>query len=152
LATGGYDAVLLAAAGLVRLGHEGAISQVLDPDVMLPAVGQGALCIEVRAGDGRTGSLIEPLDHPPTRQAARAERAFLRCLEGGCQVPIGAYAVVRRGELHLRGLVATLDGARVLRDAIRGPADSAAQLGTALAERLLAAGGAEILEEVRRAS
>ena len=150
LADGQYDAVVLAAAGLVRLGHGDAISQVLDVEAMLPAVGQGALCVEVRAGDSKTRALIEALDHPATRQATRAERAFLRRLEGGCQVPIGAYAEVRGEQLHLRGLVAALDGSCLVRDGIHGPASGGDELGTELAERVLAAGGAQILEEVRR--
>jgi hydroxymethylbilane synthase len=150
LAGGQYDAVVLAAAGLMRLGHGDAISQVLDVETMLPAVGQGALCVEVRTGDSKTRALIEALDHPATRQATQAERAFLRRLEGGCQVPIGAYGEVRGEQLHLRGLVAALDGSRLVRDEVHGPAGSGDELGTELAERVLAAGGAQILEEVRR--
>jgi len=100
LREGQYDAVVLAVAGLVRLGYADAINQVLPLDLMLPAPGQGALCIEVRADDGSTQDLIAALDHPPTRWAAQAERAFLRRLEGGCQVPIGAYAEVSGDLLH----------------------------------------------------
>jgi hydroxymethylbilane synthase len=147
---GEYDAVVLAAAGLVRLGHAEAISQVLPTDVMLPAVGQGAMCIEVRANDEVSRALIAALDHVPTRQATEAERAFLRRLEGGCQVPVGACAEVGAGQLYLCGLVASLDGTRLVRDEIRGPATEAARLGTELAERVLAAGGEAILEEIRR--
>jgi hydroxymethylbilane synthase len=150
LAEGQYDAVVLAAAGLMRLGHGDAISQVLAVDDMLPAVGQGALCVEVRAGDLKTQALIEPLDHATTRQATGAERAFLRRLEGGCQVPIGAYAEVRGEQLHLHGMVAALDGSRLVRDELRGPAGGGDRLGIALAEKVLAAGGGEILEEARR--
>jgi hydroxymethylbilane synthase len=152
LRQGRYDAVVLAAAGLARLGRAEAISQVLPLDLMLPAVGQGALCVEVRAGDGTTLDLIAALDHAPTRQATEAERALLRCLEGGCQVPIGAHGRVEGDSLHLQGLVAALDGSRLVRDEVRGPASEAAELGTALARRLLAAGGEAILEEVRRDS
>jgi hydroxymethylbilane synthase len=150
LADGQYDAVVLAAAGLMRLGHAGVISQFLPVESMLPAVGQGALCVEVRADDKEALALIEPLDHLSTRQATRAERAFLRRLEGGCQVPIGAYAEVRGKQLHLRGLVAALDGSRLVRDELHGPASGGDQLGTELAEKVLAAGGEEILEEARR--
>jgi len=152
LREGQYEAVVLAVAGLVRLGHADVISEVLPVDLMLPAVGQGALCVEVRADDGATQSLISILDHSPTAWAAKAERAFLRRLEGGCQVPIGALAQVDDGQLSLRGLVADLNGSRLVRDEIRGPAANAAQLGTDLATRLLAAGGDAILEEVRRGS
>ena len=152
LREGRYDAVVLAVAGLVRLGHADVISQVLPLALMLPAVGQGALCIEVRADDGATRELIAALDHPPTRRAAQAERAFLRRLEGGCQVPIGAYAQVQQGVLHLQGLIAALDGSRLVRDQVRAPVDEAARVGVVLAERLLAGGGAEILAEVRGGS
>jgi hydroxymethylbilane synthase len=152
LRDGQYDAVVLAVAGLVRLGHADAIGQALPVDLMLPAVGQGALCVEVRGDDEATQRLISPMDHPPTRWATIAERAFLRRLEGGCQVPIGAFAEMDDGQLCLRGLVAALDGSRLVRDEIRGLAEQAEILGTELAEKLLAAGGEEILEEVRRAS
>ncbi len=152
LCAGDYDAVVLAAAGLIRLGHADAIGEILPVDLMLPAVGQGALCVEVRADDEATRALIAPLDHLVTRQVTQAERAFLRCLKGGCQVPIGAYGEVSDGQLHLRGLVASLDGSRVVRDETRGPATEAAQLGTELAEQVLDAGGKTILEEIRRGS
>jgi hydroxymethylbilane synthase len=119
---------------------------------MLPAVGQGALCVEVRAGDEATGATIAVLDHPRTCQATQAERALLARLEGGCQVPVGAYAKVTDDQVHLRGLVASLDGTRLVRDDINGPAVAGAELGTELAERLLAAGADAILEEIRRVS
>jgi hydroxymethylbilane synthase len=160
LREGQYDAVVVAVAGLERLGHADTISQVLPLDLMLPAVGQGALCVEMRTaprddaaalGDAMQ-NLISALDHPPTRWATVAERAFLRRLEGGCQVPIGAFAQVDDGQLCLRGLIAALDGSRLVRDEIRGPAEPAEFLGMELAIQLLAAGGDEILEEVRRAS
>jgi hydroxymethylbilane synthase len=154
LRQGQYDAVVLAVAGLVRLGHSESISQPLPVDLMLPAVGQGALCIEMRAasGDEALMGLVSPLDHLPTRWATMAERAFLRRLEGGCQVPIGAFAQVADDQLSLRGLVAALDGSCLVRDEIRGSAVQGDILGTQLAEQLLAAGGGDILEEVRRAS
>lgn len=152
LQSGEYEAVVLAAAGLLRLGYADAIGQYLPPDLMLPAVGQGALCVEVRADDDATCSLLAPLDHTPTRQAISAERAFLHCLEGGCQVPIGAYGEVDGDQLHLRGLVASLDGTRLVGDEIRGPAASPMSLGTELAERVLAAGGAAVLDGVRHGS
>ena len=151
LREGQYDAVVLAVAGLERLGLAGAISQVLPLDLVLPAVGQGALCVEVRAGDGAARDLVASLDHAPTRQSTEAERALLRRLEGGCQVPVGAFARLDGGEIVLQGLVASPDGSRLVRDEIRGPVAEAARLGTALAGRLLAAGGEAILEEVRSA-
>ena len=149
---GEYDAVVLAAAGLIRLGHADAIGQILPVDTMLPAVGQGALCVEVRAGDDATSAMIAALDHPSTRQATQVERAFLHRLEGGCQVPVGAYAKVSADQIHLRGLVVSLDGTRIVRDEIRGPAAADGELGTELAERLLAVGADAILEEIRRVS
>ncbi|MFC2029172.1 hydroxymethylbilane synthase [Chloroflexota bacterium] len=152
LGEGQYEAIVLAVAGLVRLGRVEAITQYLSLEDMLPAVGQGALCVEVRAGDDVTQRLVALLDHPPSRQATEAERAFLRRLEGGCQVPIGAYAEVSEGSLHLQGLVAALDGTRLVRSETHGPAAEAAQLGTELGERILASGGEAILAEVRRAS
>ena len=152
LTEGQYEAIVLAVAGLVRLGRADSISHILPADVMLPAVGQGALCLEVRAGDEKIRRLIASLDHGPTRRATESERALLRCLEGGCQVPIAAYAEVDGGMLHLRGLVAALDGSRLVRDEVHGLAEQADVLGMELADRLLAAGASEILEEVRRDS
>jgi hypothetical protein len=114
--------------------------------------GQGTLCVEIRADDEATQTLVGPLDDLSTRRATQAERAFLRRLEGGCQVPIGAYAQVRSGQLYLRGLVSSLDGTRLLRDEIHGPETEAIRLGTELAERVVAARGEAILEEIRRAS
>jgi hydroxymethylbilane synthase len=150
LRDGQADALILATAGLVRLGRAEAIGQILPAGRMLPAVGQGALCVEVRSDDERTRALVGQLDHRATRQATDAERAFLRRLEGGCQVPIGAYAEVSGGTLHLRGLVASLDGSRLLRDEIRGPAGQGVRLGVELAEQLLAAGAAALLQEIER--
>jgi hydroxymethylbilane synthase len=152
LREGQYEAVVLAAAGLARLGRAGAISQILPVDIVLPAVGQGALCVEARTGDTVTGPLLSSLDHPPTRQATQAERSFLGRLEGGCQVPIGAFAEVYGNHLHLRGLVASLDGRRLVRDGIQGSASDAEQMGRELAERILKAGGRAILEEIERGS
>lgn len=147
---GQYDAIVLAAAGLERLGHALAISQMLPVDLVLPAVGQGALCIEVREDDKGTQSLISPLDHPPTRWATEAERAFLRRLEGGCQVPIGALAQVEGDRISLRGLIGRPDGTRIVCDQVSGSVVGATRWAMDLAERLLAAGGQEILREVRR--
>jgi hydroxymethylbilane synthase len=149
LRDGAYDAVVLAAAGLIRLGHADAIGEYLPLDLMLPAVGQGALCLEFRSDDEATQALVASLDHLPTRQATQSERAFLRRLEGGCQVPIGAYAEVSGDQLCLRGVVASLDGTQLVRDEAYGLATEAVNLGTKLANRVLAAGGDAILEEVR---
>jgi hydroxymethylbilane synthase len=144
-----WDALILAQAGLERLGLGERVTAVLDPDVMLPAVSQGALGIEMRAGDAETARWIASLEHPPTRQATRAERAFLRKLEGGCQVPIGALASAKEGVLRLDGLVASIDGARYLRGWLECANGDAARLGVDLADELLDRGAAEILEEIR---
>ncbi|GMG85915.1 hydroxymethylbilane synthase [Biformimicrobium ophioploci] len=148
LDAGEYDAIILAAAGLVRLGMGDRIRTAIEPETCLPAGGQGAVGIECRVLDHDTHALLEPLQHQRTAQAVLAERAMNRRLEGGCQVPIGCFAIHQGEDLWLRGLVGAIDGSRILRDEIRGPASDAETLGTTLAERLLAAGAGEILREV----
>jgi len=146
------DAVVLAYAGLRRLGLAQHATQVFDPSEMLPAVAQGALALEARADDAVTLARLAPLDDPETRQRVEAERGLLRRLEGGCQVPIAAHAVLCDGRLSLRALVASVDGARIVRGERSGPASQARALGEALAEELLAAGAAEILKELEGAA
>jgi hydroxymethylbilane synthase len=142
---GRYDAIVLAAAGLKRLGWEDRIAEILPPDVVCPAVGQGALAIET----GNAGLLAcQPLDHPPTRSAVTAERALLSALGGGCQVPIGAYAVVSSGRLSLQAVVVSPDGVDLVRDRSEGAAADAQRIGRDLGEALLAAGADRILESV----
>lgn len=143
--TDAYDAIVLAAAGLIRLGLSDRITEYLPLAVMLPAVGQGALAVEVRASDREIGGLVLRLDHAPTRAATTAERAFLRALGGGCQVPVAAYGEVSGGTLHLRGLIASPDGRRVIRGETTGEARQAVPVGSELAGRLLAEGGQELL-------
>jgi len=138
LDAGEYDAVILAAAGLMRLGFEQRIRRCLSPEESLPAIGQGAIGIECRADDGRVNALIAPLHHADTADRVRAERALNRRLGGGCQTPIAGYALLESGELHLRGLVGTPDGSRVWRAERRAPRTEAEPLGTALAEDLIA--------------
>jgi len=145
---GRFDAVILAVAGLKRLGLENRIRAALEPHESLPAVGQGAVGIECRANDARTNELLAPLDHAATRTCVEAERAMNAALEGGCQVPIGGYAVLEDGELHLHGLVGDPDGSRVIRADIRGPAKDAVALGRRLAEKLLKLGAKTILDMV----
>ncbi|HEX8141932.1 MAG TPA: hydroxymethylbilane synthase [Pyrinomonadaceae bacterium] len=145
LDAGDYDAVILAAAGLRRLGFAERISAPLAGAEMLCAVSQGALGIETRAGDAQTMRLLAPLDHAPTRLACTAERAMLRGLGGGCQLPIAAYAVVSGERLRLEGLAAALSGDIVIRDALEGAASDAARLGEALAARLLERGASSLL-------
>jgi hydroxymethylbilane synthase len=145
---GEYDALILAVAGLQRLGMSDRIHQVLPSDISLHAVGQGALGIECRANDPEILSLIKALEHTPTAQRCYAERAFLRELEGGCQVPIGVNTVLEGDTLTITGLVASLDGQKVVRDRVSGPADQADQLGIDLAHRLKEQGAQPILDEI----
>jgi hydroxymethylbilane synthase len=140
------DAAVLAHAGLKRLGLEWRATEVLEAEVSLPAVGQGVLGIEARAGDEETRSRLAALEHAPTRQVVAAERAFLAKLEGGCTVPLAAYAVLEGGELWLRGLIGRPDGTRVLRGERRGPPATGPALGEDLAAELLQRGGREILD------
>lgn len=145
LDSGDYDAVILASAGLRRLGLGSRISAAIETDVMLPAVSQGSLGVQTRADDAQTNALVSRLDHARTRAAVVAERALLRKLGGGCQVPIAAHAVVTGGELRLDGLVASLDGSRVLRDTTTVAASEAERAGDVLAARLLERGAGELL-------
>lgn len=142
---GNYDALVLACAGLRRLGLEDRISASLSTDQMLPAVGQGALAIEAHVDNSDAIQVAATVDHKFTRLACLAERAFLRGLGGGCLLPIAGYAVVRDKLIRLNGLVTDTEGKRVLRDRITGPLEEAEQLGTQLAERLLASGASDLL-------
>lgn len=145
LETENLEAVILAAAGLKRLGLGHLPRRYLGPAEMLPAIGQGALALEVRADDREMLELLAPLDHYPTRVTVTAERAFLARLEGGCLVPVAALGEVADGRLRLTGLISDAAGRRVVKDQVTGQPEDAAVLGTELAERLLAAGGREIL-------
>jgi hydroxymethylbilane synthase len=142
---GMYDAIVLAAAGLERLGLRREITELLDPHVMLPAVSQGTLAIEIRAGDAAVATLLAPLDDPEARASATAERAFLARIGGGCQVPVAAYTQLNGDRLDLAGLLGARDG-RCVTGELSGPANQPAALGTALAERLLDEGGRALLE------
>lgn len=148
LDAGDYDAIILAAAGLKRLGFGGRIRTAIEAEDSLPAVGQGAVGIECRVDDAETNRLIAPLNHAPSALRVRAERAMNHRLEGGCQVPIGGYATLQGTDLHLRGLVGNPDGSQIIRADIRGPAQQAEQLGAALADELLAQGARAILNNV----
>lgn len=149
LEKGEYDAVVLAAAGVKRLGFTPLITQTLPTETMLPAVGQGALCIEIRAKDPEIESIVATLNHDSTLIAITAERAFLHQLEGGCQVPIGAYAVLVDDQVNLTGLVAELDGSQLIKETKTGPAKEAAMLGIALAQSLMDQGAGPILEKLK---
>jgi hydroxymethylbilane synthase len=145
VAQGELDAAVMAAAGLLRLGRTESISEYLDPQVFVPAPGQGALAIQVRADDGETISLVAPLDDIATRAASIAERSFLHALGGGCQVPIAAHATVDGDRLCLHGLVATPDGRSIIREHLSSSLSDPDILGRELAALLLAAGAAGIL-------
>jgi len=145
---GEYDAIILAAAGLIRLEFGGRIRAFIEPEQSLPAIGQGAVGIECRADDQRVNALIAPLHHADTASRVLAERAMNNRLEGGCQVPIAGHALLEGDELWLRGLVGSVDGKAIVRGEIRGHRDEAEALGVTLAERLLADGADEILQSL----
>jgi len=145
---GEFDAVILAVAGLKRLGFGERIRTPLAPEECLPAVGQGVVCVECRADDAETTRLVAALDDSSARTCVAAERAMNEALEGGCQVPVAGYAVLNGKELHLRGLVGEPDGSRVVHGEVRGPAKDARSLGLALAQDLLARGARQILDRV----
>ena len=147
---GQYDAIILAAAGLLRLKMDERIADYIEPEVSLPANGQGAVGIECRIDDGVTKALLAPLEHTQTRIRVNAERAMNRHLEGGCQVPIGAYALVDGEQVHLRGLVGAVDGSEILHDEVTGHINDAEAIGVQLAKKLLAQGADKILAEVYR--
>ena len=142
---GEYDAIILAAAGLKRLGFEDRIRCELEPELSLPAIGQGAVGIETRSNDDAVKQLLAPLADVETTIRVSAERAMNETLQGGCQVPIAGYAVLEGDQLYLRGLVGEPDGSRVLRAEIRGHSDQAVALGVQLAQDLLQQGAGEIL-------
>lgn len=149
LDAGELDAIVLACAGLIRLGWESRIAARLDTQVSLPAVSQGIIGIECRTDDPPTRAALQVLEHVPTRTAMDAERAFAARLGGSCQSPIAAFAQLELGRLTLDGLVAEPDGSLLLRDSISGPAQDAAALGEQLAERVLAAGADALLQRLR---
>ncbi len=146
LKEGLYDAIVLAYAGVKRMGYEGEVVEVLD--YFIPAVGQGSLAIEIREGDERIARLIEPLNHRESYISAVCERAFLRKLEGGCQVPIGAFARVSDGKVRLRAFISDLEAERFIEGSLEGSLEEAESVGEKLAEELLERGGREILEEI----
>ena len=148
LEAGDYAAIILACAGLKRLGLAQRITRALSPEEMLPAIAQGVIGIECRADDAATRALIDPLDDTETRYRTLAERAMNATLSGGCQAPVAGYSELDNGILHLRGLVGRPDGSELIRGEISGPADDAEQLGQQLADDLLARGARPILAEL----
>jgi len=145
---GQFDAMILAAAGVKRLGWEQRITEIIDPAVSLPAIGQGAIGIECRTDDGFINSLIAPLNHKETSICVRAERALLKRLQGGCQVPIAAHAVIKDGRLVMDGLVGSVTGDRIIKEHLEGNIEEAETIGITLGEKLLSMGADKILAEV----
>lgn len=150
LEEGQFEAMIVAFAGVKRLGRAERVTEVFKPEVMLPAVGQGAIAVEIREDDERMREIASQLDHEPTRRAVFSERALMRALEGGCQVPIGALATIKNGVLTLEAMIASLDGKRLIKGREEGKIDKAEEVGERLAERLLSEGGREILAEIRK--
>jgi hydroxymethylbilane synthase len=144
-----FDALVLAAAGVKRLNLEHKITEYLDATIMLPAIGQGALCVEIRKDDPIVGPMVAAMEHAPTRAIVSGERAFLRRLEGGCQVPIAGHGTIKNNSLTLTGLVADVDGALVIKGEKSGPIEFAETIGVDLAEELLDRGASEILEKLK---
>ena len=149
--SGEYEAIVLAKAGLDRLGMSSRIIEVLSPDVCMPAVGQGAIAVQARIKDEELGDALAPLDDNETRQSIVAERALLGALQGGCQVPLGAWARFERNQLTMDAVVCSPDGAHYIRQRATGPTDQPRELGRQLAQMLIDAGAGTILEEVYRA-
>jgi hydroxymethylbilane synthase len=147
---GEYDAIILAKAGLDRLGLSQRISEIFAPELFMPAVGQGAIAVETRLNDNETGDLLSKLDDPETRAAIITERALLGALQGGCQVPIGAWARIERGEMVLEACVTSVDGRQHVKQRLTGAPDQGVQLGEQMARLLMETGAQTILEEVGR--
>ena len=148
LSAGEFDGIILAVAGLKRLGHEHRITEILDDDVMVSAVGQGALGIVCRTEDDNARRILQVLDHAPTRTAVTAERGLLRALGGSCQVPIAGKANLTADGLTIKGVIASLDGSRVISHELGGPSGRALELGMELGDKLLSMGAGEILAEI----
>ena len=148
LKEGQFDAIVLAAAGVKRLGLAENVTEYIAPEISLPAIGQGALGVECRIDDRELNDLISFFNHTDSRTCVMGERALLRRLEGGCQVPIACYGQMKDGQLHLTGLVGSVDGKRIIKDTIEGAPEKAEKLGVTLAEKLLTQGADLILREV----
>ena len=148
LDTAGIQAIVVAAAGLKRIGFTDKITQPISFDLMLPAIGQGALGLELRRDDLETRDVLTFLDHYPTRVEVEAERSFMMELKGGCQIPIAGFARLKDNSINLDGLVADLDGSTIIRDIVVGPPEKASELGVGLAKRLLDEGAGEILKDI----
>jgi hydroxymethylbilane synthase len=146
----GYcDAMIMAAAGLQRLGLEKYITEIIDPEIIVPAVSQGAIAIETRLNDPEVDFLMEKINHTDTWNAITAERAFLAHLQGGCQVPLGCFSKVENGILNMNGFVASVDGKQFINETISGEITKGAELGVQMAEKMLAKGAFEILNQIK---
>ena len=146
----GYcDAMIMAAAGLQRLGLDRYITEIIDPEIIVPAVSQGAIAIEIRENDPEVELLMQKINHTDTWNAIIAERAFLAHLQGGCQVPLGCYSKVENGLLTMNGFVASLDGKQFINETISGEINNGAELGVRMAEKMLARGAFEILDQIK---
>jgi hydroxymethylbilane synthase len=148
--SGEYEAILVAKAGLDRLGVSQRIAEILSPEVCMPAVGQGAIAVECRLKDAETADILAPLDDAETRTAIIAERALLAALQGGCQVPLGAWARIERAELVLEACICSVDGVQYVKQRATAPPEQAAALGEHMARLLIEAGAQSILQEVSR--
>ena len=144
-----YSAIIVAAAGLIRMNWKDKISEYFSPDIILPAAGQGALAIEARKDDEEIKKLLKSLNDSNTYQAVAAERSFLNFLEGGCQIPVGALATIKEETLTLKGMVSSLDGSKIFRGQIKGPVEEGQKLGVKLAKKLLGEGAGQVLKELR---
>ncbi len=146
----GYcDAMIMAAAGLQRLGLEKYITEIIDPEIIVPAVSQGAIAIEIRINDPEVELLMEKINHTETWNAITAERAFLSHLQGGCQVPLGCFSKVENGILTMNGFVASVDGSQFINETISGEISKGAELGVEMAEKMLEKGALEILSQIK---
>lgn len=143
------DGMIMAAAGLIRLGLENYISEYIDADYIIPAVGQGTIAVECR-DDEKLSLAMQALDHKPTRVAVTAERTFLKAVEGGCQVPVGAYCQIDNNKLSIKGFIASLDGAQSIIESLEDNSENPEKLGLKLAQKILDRGGKEILDNIRR--
>jgi hydroxymethylbilane synthase len=148
--SGEYEAIVVAKAGLDRLGLSGRITEILSPEICMPAVGQGAIAVQARLRDEELGDALGVLDDAETRAAIMAERALMGALQGGCQVPLGAWARIERGELVMDAVVCSVDGQQMVKQHGSGPVEQAREIGQRLAEMLVNAGAGSILEEVSR--
>jgi hydroxymethylbilane synthase len=149
LETENLDAIILAAAGVKRLGFEKKVTQYLDENIMLPAVGQGALCIEIRDNDPLVAPIVASLEDPKTRAVIMGERTFLNRLEGGCQVPIAAHGKIDKNIFSLSGLVAALDGKTLIKETLQGHENSTDRTGAELADRLISMGAKTIIDNLK---